>query len=92
MIQHSTLTTRPWSEALQRKRTLGKLAPVPLESEKSYTNSINIVSDAFEAKSSPARHRMIYGLLKEELDRPGGVHALQLRTKTPLENAKSQSS
>jgi BolA protein len=28
---------------------------------------------------------MIYALLKEELEREGGIHALQLRTKTPEE-------
>src|SRR5436309_14835528 len=47
--------------------------------------SLNIVSDAFKSKMQPARHRMVYALLKEELDRPGGIHALQLRTKTPEE-------
>lgn len=31
---------------------------------------------------------MIYALLKEELDRPGGIHALQLRTRTPEEEEK----
>jgi len=50
--------------------------------------SLNIVSDAFKSKMQPARHRMVYALLKEELDRPGGIHALQLRTKTPEEEAK----
>jgi len=50
--------------------------------------SLNIVSDAFKTKMQPARHRMVYGLLKEELDRPGGIHALQLRTKTLEEEAK----
>lgn len=38
----------------------------------------------------PARHRMVYGLLKEELDREGGIHALQLRTKTPEEDQEQQ--
>lgn len=28
---------------------------------------------------------MVYALLKEELDRVGGIHALQLKTKTPQE-------
>lgn len=50
--------------------------------------SLNIVSDAFKSKMQPARHRIVYALLKEELDRPGGIHALQLRTKTPEEEAK----
>lgn len=47
-----------------------------------------ITSEAFKSKPQPARHRMIYALLKEELDRPGGIHALQLRTRTPEEEAK----
>lgn len=33
---------------------------------------------------------MIYALLKEELERPGGIHALQLRTKTPEEIEKEE--
>ena len=47
--------------------------------------SLNIISDTFKSKMQPARHRMVYALLKEEMDRPGGIHALQLRTKTPEE-------
>ncbi|EXJ61382.1 BolA protein [Cladophialophora psammophila CBS 110553] len=47
--------------------------------------SLDITSPSFQSKPQPARHRMIYSLLKEELDRPGGIHALQLRTKTPQE-------
>lgn len=44
-----------------------------------------ITSEAFKSKMQPARHRMVYSLLKEELERPGGIHALQLRTRTPEE-------
>ena len=47
-----------------------------------------IVSDAFKAKPQPARHRMVYALLKEELSAEGGIHALQLRTQTIQERAK----
>lgn len=46
---------------------------------------LNIVSDAFQSKNQPSRHRMVYALLREKLDQPGGIHALQLRTKTPDE-------
>ncbi|KAL8755562.1 MAG: hypothetical protein Q9184_004769 [Pyrenodesmia sp. 2 TL-2023] len=46
---------------------------------------IVITSDAFTSKMQPARHRMVYALLKEELDRAGGIHALQLKTMTPQE-------
>lgn len=33
----------------------------------------------------PARHRMVYGLLKDEMSQQGGIHALQLRTRTKEE-------
>jgi len=36
----------------------------------------------------PARHRMVYTLLKEEMAREGGIHALQLKTKTVEEEDK----
>jgi stress-induced morphogen len=49
-----------------------------------------IVSDAFKAKPQPARHRMVYALLKEELDAAGGIHALQLKTQTPEEKEKQE--
>lgn len=47
-----------------------------------------ITSEAFKSKMQPARHRMVYALLKEELERSGGIHALQLRTRTPEEEEK----
>lgn len=47
-----------------------------------------ITSDVFKSKMQPARHRMVYALLKEELDRAGGIHALQLRTRTPEEEER----
>jgi BolA-like protein 1 len=50
--------------------------------------ALNIVSEAFKSKMQPARHRMVYSLLQEELDREGGIHALQLRTKTAEEEEK----
>lgn len=49
-----------------------------------------IVADAFKAKPQPARHRMVYALLKEELDVAGGIHALQLKTQTPQEKEKQE--
>ncbi|KAL8724580.1 MAG: hypothetical protein Q9181_006763 [Wetmoreana brouardii] len=48
-----------------------------------------ITSEAFKSKKQPARHRMVYALLKEELEREGGVHALQLKTRT-LEEEERQ--
>ena len=53
--------------------------------------ALNVVSEEFKSKMQPARHRMVYALLKEELDREGGIHALQLRTKTPEEEEKLKS-
>lgn len=47
-----------------------------------------ITSDAFKSKMQPARHRMVYALLKEEMERAGGIHALQLRTRTPEEEER----
>ena len=52
---------------------------------------IVVTSDAFKSKMQPARHRIIYGLLKEELQTEGGIHALQLKTKTPEEESKQAS-
>lgn len=53
--------------------------------------SVVITSEAFQAKMQPARHRMIYGLLKEEMAREGGVHALQLQTRTLEEEERQKS-
>ncbi|KAI9733016.1 MAG: hypothetical protein M1834_003560 [Cirrosporium novae-zelandiae] len=49
---------------------------------------IYITSEAFKSKMQPARHRMIYSLLKDELQREGGIHALQLQTRTPEEEER----
>jgi len=87
-------TTEPWPGAPPRKRILGPQLNshcIPVSTELTKNSSLNIVSDAFKSKMQPARHRMVYALLKEELDRPGGIHALQLRTKTPEEEAKQAS-
>jgi BolA-like protein 1 len=45
--------------------------------------TVEVVSTEFEGKNAVQRHRMIYTLLKEELD--AGLHALALKTKTPSE-------
>jgi len=47
-----------------------------------------ITSEAFRSKMQPARHRLVYSLLKEEMAKEGGIHALQLRTMTPEEEEK----
>lgn len=51
-----------------------------------------ITSDAFNSKMQPARHRMVYALLKEEMAKEGGIHALQLRTRTPEEEKRQLAS
>lgn len=52
--------------------------------------SVTITSAAFDSKMQPARHRMVYALLKEEMDREEGIHALQLKTKTPTEEEREK--
>ncbi|CUS20839.1 LAQU0S01e15786g1_1 [Lachancea quebecensis] len=47
---------------------------------------IEVVSDAFQGLTLPKRHRLIYTLLNEELQK--GVHALQLQTRTPAEQER----
>ncbi|KNE55158.1 hypothetical protein AMAG_01080 [Allomyces macrogynus ATCC 38327] len=48
---------------------------------------VTIVSDAFAGKPLLQRHRLIYGILGDELR--AGLHALQLATKTPAEMEKA---
>lgn len=38
----------------------------------------------------PARHRMVYALLRDEMAQEGGIHALQLRTMTPEEEERQR--
>lgn len=44
---------------------------------------VEVVSAAFEGQNMVKRHRMVYGLLGDEMD--AGLHALSLNTKTPDE-------
>jgi len=37
-----------------------------------------------------ARHRMVNALVKDELAQEGGIHALQLTTRTPEEDDESR--
>lgn len=46
--------------------------------------AVEVVSAEFEGKAQPARHRMVYRLLGDELG-VGGVHALQIVARTPAE-------
>lgn len=45
---------------------------------------VEVVSEAFQDQKLPARHRLIYSLLDDEFTNHG-LHALQLKTKTPKE-------
>ncbi|KAM5384455.1 hypothetical protein ACJZ2D_001491 [Fusarium nematophilum] len=49
-----------------------------------------ITSDAFNSKMQPARHRMVYALLRDEMAQENGIHALQLRTMTPEEEQRQK--
>ncbi|KAI9891743.1 MAG: hypothetical protein M1814_002493 [Vezdaea aestivalis] len=51
---------------------------------------IVVTSDAFRGKLQAMRHRMIYGLLKDEMARDGGIHAIQMKTQTPEEEARTK--
>lgn len=44
-----------------------------------------IVSDKFNNKSKPVRHKMVYKILDEELKVENGIHALQMTTKSEEE-------
>jgi stress-induced morphogen len=54
------------------------------------TCSLVITSSAFEGKMQLARHRMVNTLMKDELAQEGGIHALQLTTRTPEEEEKKK--
>lgn len=56
-------------------------APIDGQGETHF--SLTIVSDAFAGKSRVARQRMVYDVLKEELQER--IHALALKTLTPEE-------
>ena len=49
---------------------------------------VEVVSAGFQGLAAVKRHRLVYGLLKDEMqtpDRPVGIHALALKTRTPEE-------
>ena len=49
-----------------------------------------ITSEAFNSKMMAQRHRAVYALLKDDLAREHGIHALQLQTLTPAEEEKKK--
>lgn len=86
----------PWRVLHQRKHISSPFSILPafnalwLCGVLTACSSVTIVSDAFESKMQPARHRMVYALFKEEMAREGGLHALQLKTQTPAEEQREK--
>jgi acid stress-induced BolA-like protein IbaG/YrbA len=56
-----------------------------LNNQPTLNPSVIITSESFKGKQQLARHRMVNTLMKDELAREGGIHALQLTTRTPDE-------
>eukprot|EP00245_Coleochaete_scutata_P018518 TRINITY_DN967_c5_g1_i1.p2 TRINITY_DN967_c5_g1~~TRINITY_DN967_c5_g1_i1.p2 ORF type:complete len:103 (-),score=22.15 TRINITY_DN967_c5_g1_i1:70-378(-) len=50
--------------------------------------SVEMISPVFEGKSLVARHRLVYDVLKDEMQ--SRVHALSLKLKTPAEATPAQ--
>ncbi|KAL5332303.1 bola-like protein-domain-containing protein [Aspergillus crustosus] len=65
-------------------------APMQGQTSKETHFHVTITSTSFLSKMQPARHRMVYALLKEEMAQEGGIHALQLKTKTPEEEERER--
>lgn len=74
---------------MQLKQKLETLAPstyaevMDLTGTQDHYQAI-VVSPVFEGKMKVEQHRMVFGLLKTEVD-SGEVHALTLKTFTPLQ-------
>ena len=52
--------------------------------------SLEITSAQFEGLRAPARHRLVYNLMKEEMQQEGGLHALQMKTRTEEEDRREE--
>jgi stress-induced morphogen len=61
---------------------------VPKGSETHF--KVVIVSAAFEGKMPLARHRLVFGILDDEMTKKPGVHALSIVAKTPEEWARDE--
>ncbi|MEO8877586.1 MAG: BolA family protein [Polyangiaceae bacterium] len=61
---------------------------VPKGSETHF--KVVVVSPAFEGKMPLARHRLIFGILDDEMTQKPGVHALSIVAKTPEEWARDE--
>lgn len=86
------LITRLCRASHPRRHTSGRFSPLHEDQILSLTPATRLVitSDAFSSKMQPARHRMVYALLRDEMAQEGGIHALQLRTLTPEEEERQQ--
>jgi stress-induced morphogen len=88
MIHTSMRITKPCKGSPVERHTSGNqnfITCPPRDVYKSDHRSVFITSPAFQGKMQLARHRMINSLMKEELAKEGGIHALQLITRTPEE-------
>jgi stress-induced morphogen len=84
-----TLITRLWLAVLRKRHTSGSSGHEYCQAGWLIRCSrVVITSDAFQSKMPPARHRMVYALLKDEMAQDGGIHALQLKTRTPEEEKR----
>jgi BolA protein len=61
---------------------------VPRGSETHF--KVTVISSSFEGKPLLARHRAVNAALAEELQTPGGIHALSIVARTPEQWAKDQ--
>lgn len=88
----NTRTTRLWRVLRVRRHTSGTTpsssTPPIAPTNHRLRDRLVITSAAFASKPQLARHRVVNSLLKEELEREGGIHALQLRTLTPEEEER----
>ncbi|CAD0101012.1 unnamed protein product [Aureobasidium mustum] len=86
-----TSSMTPMEDAIKQKITQ-ELNPTSLEifNDSHKHAHHKAMAEAFKSKMQPARHRMVYTLLKDEMAAEGGIHALQLKTRTPEEEEKAK--
>ncbi len=91
MIHIFILITKLWLQARQERLIFGMSTfNFHMDSYSLTIVRVVITSNAFKSKMQPARHRMVYGLLKDEMAREGGIHALQLKTLTVEEEQRQR--
>ena len=84
-MNHHQLFSDPASRLQKQVINESNMHNVPKGSETHF--KVICISSAFEGKALIHRHRLVNGLLQEEL--AGPVHALSLQLKTPQEWSKS---